>query len=281
MLYRFHHLKNIAPNQLCQVFNEAFSDYVIPMQMTVALLQQKMTGESIQLDYSAGAFQGDSLCGFILHGRDAHTPEVLYNGGTGVVPTARGRHLIQELYEHFIPAYQESGVKEILLEVIATNQKAIKTYEHAGFERQRNFVCFKGEIPLKKTATTSILIQKSNLPEAAALASFSDQVPSWSNSVASVKREKQLTTTWVALHEHEIVGYISVFLASRRIRQIGVRKDMRRQGIGTALMQQAAEALGNPFTLINVDAQNKGLIAFLEKLGMTEILTQYEMKLSL
>lgn len=281
MLYRFHHLREVAPNQLCQVFNEAFSDYVIPMQMTVTLLQQKMTGESIQLDYSAGAFQGDSLCGFILHGRDESNPEVLYNGGTGVVPTARGRHLIQELYEHFIPAYQKNGVKEILLEVIATNQKAIKAYENAGFQRQRNFLCFKGEIPLKKSTANRVLVQKSNLPEAAVISSFSDQVPSWSNSVASVKREKQLTTTWVALHENEIAGYISVFLASRRIRQIGVRKDLRRKGIGTALMQQAAEVLGNPFTLINVDAQNKGLIAFLEKLGMTEILTQYEMKLSL
>lgn len=281
MLYRFHHLREVAPNQLCQVFNEAFSDYVIPMQMTVTLLQQKMTGESIQLDYSAGAFQGDSLCGFILHGRDESNPEVLYNGATGVVPTARGRHLIQELYEHFIPAYQKNGVKEILLEVIATNQKAIKAYENAGFQRQRNFLCFKGEIPLKKSTANRVLVQKSNLPEAAVISSFSDQVPSWSNSVASVKREKQLTTTWVALHENEIAGYISVFLASRRIRQIGVRKDLRRKGIGTALMQQAAEVLGNPFTLINVDAQNKGLIAFLEKLGMTEILTQYEMKLSL
>jgi ribosomal protein S18 acetylase RimI-like enzyme len=251
------------------------------MQLTMALLQQKMTGENIQLDYSAGAFQGDALCGFILHGRDEQIPELLYNGGTGVVPAARGRHLIQELYEHFIPRYQEQGVKNILLEVIATNQKAIKAYENAGFQRQRNFVCFKGEIPLKKKAFNSILIQKSTLPEDELLTPFADQMPSWSNSIASVRREKQLTTTWVALHENEIVGFISVFLASRRIRQIGVRKDKRRNGIGTALMQQAAEVLGNPFTLINVDTQNKGLIAFLEKTGMSEILTQYEMKLTL
>jgi len=278
MLYRFHHLKDVPPNQLCQVFNEAFSDYVIPMQLTVALLQQKMTGENIQLDCSAGAFQGDSLCGFILHGRDESSPEVLYNGGTGVVPAARGRHLIQELYEHFIPEYQKKGVKEILLEVIATNQKAIRAYENAGFQRQRNFVCFKGEIHVKKQ---EVLIQKNPLPPESLLLPFADQVPCWSNSIASVRREKQLTTTWIAISQDEIVGYISVFLASRRIRQIGVRKDMRRKGIGTALMQHAADVLGNPFTLINVDAANKGLIAFLERLGMTEILTQYEMKLSL
>ncbi|RFM34276.1 GNAT family N-acetyltransferase [Chitinophaga silvisoli] len=279
MLYRFHHLKGVATNQLCQVFNEAFSDYVIPMQLTVSLLQQKLTGESIQLDCSAGAFQGDDLYGFILHGREESRPEVLYNGGTGVVPMARGRHLVQELYEYFIPKYQQQGVKEILLEVIATNQKAIKAYENAGFEQQRRFLCFKGEVPLTKKAMKGVLIQKNLLPPESIVHPFADQVPSWSNSIASVRREKQHTTTWVALVEHEIVGYISVFLASRRIRQIGVKKEMRRRGIGTALMQQAAEALGNPFTLINVDAQNKGLISFLEHMGMSEILTQYEMKI--
>ncbi|WP_343668656.1 GNAT family N-acetyltransferase [Chitinophaga sp.] len=275
MLYRFHDLKGIGTGQLCRVFNEAFSDYVIPMQLTVSLLQQKMAGESIQLDCSAGASQGNELCGFILHGRDESCPEVLYNGGTGVVPMARGHHLVQELYEHFIPKYQQQGVKEILLEVIASNQKAIKAYKNAGFQHQRNFLCFKGEVPVKKS---EFLIQKSPLPSEILLAPFADQVPSWSNSIASVRREKQHTTTWVALLEHEIVGYISVFLASRRIRQIGVRKDMRRKGIGTALMQQAAEALGNPFTLVNVDEENKGLIKFLAHIGMTQILTQYEMK---
>lgn len=281
MLYRFHHLRGIATRQLCQVFNEAFSDYVIPMQLTVSLLQQKMAGESIQLDCSAGAFQGDDLYGFILHGRDESRPEVLYNGGTGVIPLARGQHLVQELYEYFIPKYQEQGVKEILLEVIGSNKKAIKAYENAGFEQQRNFLCFKGEIPLKKKETKGIIIQKSVLPSEILLAPFADQVPSWSNSIASVRREQQHTTTWVAIFENEIVGYISVYLASRRIRQIGVRKDMRRKGIGTALMQQAAEALGNPFSLINVDEKNETLIKFLETIGMSQILTQHEMKLSL
>jgi ribosomal protein S18 acetylase RimI-like enzyme len=281
MLYRFHHLKDVATNQLCQVFNKAFSDYVIPMQLTVSLLQQKMTGERIQLDCSAGAFQGDALCGFILHGREESRPEVLYNGGTGVVPMARGRHLVQDLYAYFIPKYQQQGVKEILLEVIATNQKAIKAYENAGFEQQRRFLCFKGEVPLKKKEVKGVLIQKNWLPPEFILHPFADQAPSWSNSIASVRREKQHTTTWVALFEQEVVGYISVFLASRRIRQIGVKKEMRRMGIGTALMQQAAETLGNPLTLINVDAQNKGLIGFLDHMGMSEILTQFEMKLSI
>ncbi|SFW45096.1 GNAT family N-acetyltransferase [Chitinophaga sancti] len=280
MLYRFHHLSDVATGQLCQVFNDAFSDYVIPMQLTVSLLQQKMAGENIQLDCSAGAFQGDHLCGFILHGRDESRPEVLYNGGTGVVPTARGRHLVQELYAHFVPKYRQRGVREILLEVIACNQKAIRAYENSGFVQQRKFLCFKGEIYLSRR-NNPVLIQKSALPEESLIAHFADQVPSWSNSIASVRREKQYTTTWVAVYEGEIVGYISIFLASRRIRQIGVRKDMRRRGIGTALMQQAAEVLGNPFTLINVDAENEGMIAFLEKMGMTEILTQYEMKLSI
>jgi ribosomal protein S18 acetylase RimI-like enzyme len=281
MLYKFHHLQGVAPEQLCQVFNESFRDYVIPLELTPAMLQQKMAGENIRLEYSAGAFQGDHLAGFILHGRDDANPGVLYNGATGVIPAARGLHLVQELYGHFIPHYRQHGVKEILLEVISTNTKAIKAYDNSGFQHRRRFECFKGDISQYKHHTTGILIQKSPLPDDAVLAPFADQVPSWSNSIASVRRERQHTTTWVALSDQEVVGYISVFLASRRIRQIGVRKDMRHRGIGMALLQQAASALGGPFTLVNVDEENKGMIAFLEHAGMTRILSQYEMSLTL
>lgn len=281
MLYKFHHLQGIAPERLCQVFNESFRDYVIPLELTPAMLQQKMAGESIRLEYSAGAFQNEQLAGFILHGRDDANPGVLYNGATGVIPSARGLHLVQELYGHFTPLYRQHGVREILLEVIATNTKAVKAYDNSGFRQRRRFECFKGDIQQQQRSAAGILIQKSPLPDEAILAPFADQVPSWSNSLASVRREKQHTTTWVALSEQEVVGYISVFLASRRIRQIGVRKDMRRRGIGMALMQQAASALGGPFTLVNVDEENKGMIAFLEHAGMTRILSQYEMGLSI
>lgn len=282
MLYKFHHLQGVAPERLCQVFNESFRDYVIPLELTPSMLQQKMAGESIRLEFSAGAFQNEhQLAGFILHGRDDANPDVLYNGATGVIPSARGLHLVQELYGHFIPYYRQHGVREILLEVISTNTKAVKAYHNTGFQQRRCFECFKGDISQHKLRTNGILIQKSPLPDDAILAPFADQVPSWSNSIASVRREKQHSTTWVALSEQEVVGYVSVFLASRRIRQIGVRKDMRRKGIGMALLQQAASALGGPFTLVNVDEENKGMIAFLEHAGMTRILSQYEMSLIL
>jgi len=113
-MIHFSHLQNIKLPELCRVFNLAFSDYIVPFQLTVPLLEQKLQGENVRLSHCIGAFDGPTLAGFILHGADTWPkPALLYNGGTGVIPAYRGQHLVQRMYAHYRQQYKQEGKKRI------------------------------------------------------------------------------------------------------------------------------------------------------------------------
>ncbi|WP_212002333.1 GNAT family N-acetyltransferase [Chitinophaga sp. HK235] len=276
-LHDFRDLRTASTETLSSTFNEAFSDYIVPMHLTPSILEQKMKAENIQRAWSIGAFNGNELGAFILHGVDNNEhPTVLYNGGTGVIPAFRGQHLIQKMYEQFIPYYKQQGIRKILLEVISSNLPAIKAYTSSGFHKVRVFRCYKGIVTVHKTAP-GINIRENNTPEWSILSTFMNMEPSWSNMVGSIQRERPATSTWEAVFNGEVVGYISVNKESRRIRNIAVHPAFRRKGIANALLQYVAQELDGPMSIINIDEKNPEIGAFLEQAGLQHFLSQYEM----
>lgn len=277
----FRTLHNVPTTQLCDTFNAAFSDYIVPLHLTPSILEQKMQGENLQRNYSIGAFAGEELGGFILHAVDNMAqPAVLYNGGTGVTPTYRGQHLVQKMYEQFIPVYQQQGIRKIILEVISTNLPAIKAYTNSGFHKTRIIHCFKGMVDTH-TIAANISIKENKAPNWTLLSTFMDMVPTWSNTVSSIQREGDFTITWEAIANGEAAGYISVHKDTRRIRSIAVSPRFRRQGIGNALLQHAADVLDGPMSIINIDEHFPEIDLFLKQAGLEHYLSQYEMALSL
>lgn len=273
----FRSLEDVSLPELCRVFNLAFSDYMVPLSLTPELLAQKLTGENIDLSLSAGAFSDEGLVGFMLHGTDdPEAPRVLYNGGTGVVPAARGQRLVQRMYDYFLPGYRAQRIQQVLLEVIRGNEPAIRAYSSTGFEKVRFFHCYKGQ-PLIDRKQEAVDVRPEQNPDWDLLSSWGEQQPSWSNSIDAIRREGAATRTWIAWLDKKPVGFISVFLGTQRIRQIAVDPDLRRRRIGFSLLQQVQEEMGGPFTLINVDDRNEGLKAFLQQSGLTPSLNQYEM----
>ncbi|MGE8291877.1 MAG: GNAT family N-acetyltransferase, partial [Sphingobacterium sp.] len=77
--------------QLLQTINGAFKDYIVPFQLDIEQLRQKISMEDIQLTWSVAAFAENKLVAFMMHGlREIDRQLVVYNGGTGVLPEFRG-----------------------------------------------------------------------------------------------------------------------------------------------------------------------------------------------
>ncbi|RAJ73924.1 ribosomal protein S18 acetylase RimI-like enzyme [Chitinophaga dinghuensis] len=280
ILNDFRNLNDEPTDKICNTFNLAFSDYVVPFHLTNAVLEEKMKLENLQRHYSIGAFNGNELAGFILQGPDDnHHPKVLYNGGTGVIPGFRGQQLVRKMYDAFIPSYQEKGIRTLKLEVIVANTTAVKTYEKTGFEKKRFFQCFKGDITLNRPLNAIEIVQQPE-PNWALYSLFMDMEPSWSNLPGSIQREVT-TVTWEAHINGEVAGFISVNTPTKRIRNLAVARKYRRQGVASALLQHVATTLEGTFTIINIEENVEGMAAFLEKAGMTNYLNQYEMTLSI
>eukprot|EP01132_Coremiostelium_polycephalum_P002567 gene2567-3180_t len=297
LTFSYNDLKNVSIQVLTDTFNDAFSDYLVPLKLTTEVLSQKIQCENLKLDYSIGSFNGDELCSFILHGvNDDSNPTILYNGGTGVIIKYRGKGLIGKSYQEFLAKHKNNGIKKVILEVITTNVKAIKIYEKCNFKTIRTIDCFKGDISgatelIEKRMNKEITISEFNSQSVDwnQLSEFHDMVPSWTNSIHSIKREGDNTLNLIATlnsgddnQKPIVVGYIVIHRITCRIRSLAVHKEYRRKGIASALLHRVSKQLNNStITIINIDSNNIEMPSFLKSCGLIHNISQYEMELTL
>jgi ribosomal protein S18 acetylase RimI-like enzyme len=261
---------------IVHTFNEAFSDYIVPLQMTEENLLAKIRSEHIALSRSAGAFDDGRLIGFILMATgEIYGRATLYNGGTGVVPEYRGRRITEQLYA-FIRSHIEKDEQQHLLEVITSNEKAVRVYSRIGLRQRRIFNCFKGNCIA--TPSAGLILKKAIVFPMFDPADFWDFEPSWQNSIAAITRALTDHTIFIITNGGRLLGYIVFAAATGRLKQLAVRKDQRRQGIGTTLLAAMNKALrGKEITAINVDSSDEGITAFFQANGLKPFIQQYEM----
>ena len=278
----FKTLANITTDELLSVFNHSFSDYVVPFHLTKEVLISKIEAEKLDMNLSAGAFEKGKLVGFILQSEKVENGEkIIYNGGTGVVPESRGKGLVRKMYDFIIPVLKERNANTLLLEVIEGNQNAIRAYENLGFAIVRRLLCFNGNIKKgKENAEVSIKDLKDFQWEK--LRSFWDIEPSWQGSVFVLEPMPENYVTVGAYDGEKWVGYIIYGPVSKKVYQIAVDKNYRRQGIGTKFLNVIGKINGGQaISVNNVDDTSENTSAFLNAAGLTNWVSQFEMTRSI
>ncbi|MFA4870101.1 MAG: GNAT family N-acetyltransferase [Pedobacter sp.] len=262
---------------LLNAINSAFADYIVPFQLNVAQLQFKMMSENILPEWSLGIFETDRMIAFIMHGvRTVEGKTVVYNAGTGVLPEYRGQGLVGKMYDYIQPFFKENGVHQVILEVIESNQSAIRAYEKDGFSIRRKLLCFGGELQTKPRLCTSTSVERLQEFLWEAFQSFWDISPSWQSAVPSMDVVKPAALG--AFIDSELVGYVLFNPVNKRIYQIAVAPPYRRKGIGTQLLAKVQQQLSNEKVQINnMDEAAESLKLFLEKQGLTNDINQFEM----
>lgn len=274
-------LNNISIETLTDTFNLAFSDYIVPLKLSKEELLVKMKMDNVDLAYSVGAYKNNKLLGFILHGSDIiDNKRIIYNGGTGVIPEARGKNITQQMYNYIISDFKEIGIHSIILEAITQNTPAIKTYSSVGFKKKRILKCYQGYIDVTNN-TTNIDIKGLNNYDWKVLQSFWDFAPTWQNNSRVVEDTQSMNLSLGAYRHDELVGYLIFNPQNKRIVQIAVNRRFRHQRIGSALINKAIEAHGNNLSVINVDERAESTNTFLLDIGFKNDLNQVEMKLDL
>ncbi len=262
-----------------------------------------------------GVFNEDgTLVGFILHCAAKHRPELVYNGGTGVLPAYRGRGLTKAMYAHFFQQIDELGIEEVVLEVLENNKIAYACYEYSGFKRSRKLLSYKwtpgdtavagtetsaevsvasanqaaespsGSVNLPAEPITSFPIRIARSSYQAALESecrsFLSILPTWQNDFQAMELTKDDLQAYLAHSDEEFVGYLLYNTRSKRIHQLAVRPDYRRTGVGQALLRKTLTEHPHLTTIINIDDRDPSLPSFLKKHGFQDLVRLYEMRWS-
>jgi len=274
-------LNGIDHKEILDVFNESFSDYFIPFKLSQEQLDAKMLVDKTDLNLSVGAFENGKLIAFILHGFDRINNEnIIYNGGTGVIPRKRGAGLTHKMYQVILPILIEKGIHKLLLEVITDNIQAIKSYEKSGFKTNRALLCYKGTVSVSNS-NLNFDIQNLQDYNWELMESFWDINPTWQNSKSVSNALQHSNISLGAFLNNQLVGYILYNPISKRIQQIAVSEDYRRKGIASSLFFELIKKYGNSFSIINVDKSSKSMPVFLDKIGFDMNLEQLEMTLEL
>lgn len=274
-------LEDVNINEIVTAFNQSFADYFIPFKLTEEQLKSKMIADKTELPLSVGVFEEDHLIAFILHGYDVINGEqVVYNGGTGVIPDKRGSRLSQKMYRFILPILKERGIDCLVLEVISENIKAIKSYKNSGFKTSRELLCYKGEASVSNP-DNDLKISELRHYDWDLMTSFWDIRPTWQNSNNVLNELKHNNISLGAYFDNQLVGYIIYNPANKRIQQIGVSKDFRQKGIASTLLTELINAYDSTFSIGNVDKRSKTVNDFLQKIGLKIDIEQLEMKLQL
>ena len=218
-------LDNCSVENITAAFNEAFSDYFIPLQFTSETMKAKMKAENILLPYSSGAFEGDRLVGFILHGYDKINEErTIYNAGTGVIPAFRASATV--------PGNVLYTISQVNVDYITRE--------------------------------------------------FSDCIPAWQNSLASIRRCREGHSFPGIYMDGQLVAYAVFVPSTGRVKQCAVHPKWRQKGLGRSLISHMMEqSEKGELVFTNIDEGYTQGIHFLEALGFTKFLSLYEMKMRL
>jgi ribosomal protein S18 acetylase RimI-like enzyme len=261
-------LVGIDYDEMVAAFNDAFSDYAVPARYTTEYLRDLVLRRGYRPDLAVGAFDGARLVGFVFNCLDG---DEAYNSGTGVVISHRRRGIARQLMERSIATLP---ARRYILEVIETNERAAALYRDLGFETTRRFQCWTYE----PRAGVGAAAPGRPAAEAAAatrldrIRSWCDMVPSWQNSVASIRRANE---PFVILGDER--GAAVVFPSNGDVPLLAVAPEHRRRGLGRALLDAAFERAGKRLRIMNIDDRQAGIAAFLERCGAQKMISQLEM----
>jgi len=274
---RIETLASTSYETIAATFDLAFGDYAVAFASSAAWLGEMMRRRGVRLELSVGVRDEESLVAFTLNGIGGWRGEVTgYDCGTGVIPEFRGRRLTALMLEKTSEVLRETGATHYLLEVLQSNEKAIRAYRGAGFETTREFDCWELDAASRPARAEIAVVEEASF-DPTAMAGMRDSDPSWQNGDESIVRAGDPKLIFAVRDGDGIAGCAVLFPKTNDLAQFAVSRRARRGGVGTALLVAARSRCTKPMRILNIDSADEGTNAFLAASGARRIVRQFEM----
>lgn len=148
-MIHFKTLDTFSFREASELFNKGFEGYLIPMSPPLDAYTARFGNEGLSPECSVVMLDDEEPIGFVLQGiREVDGKKTSWNGGTGIIPSYRGKGLGRQLMEGAEQVLRDRGVQIATLEALSKNEPAIRLYESVGFKiiDQLLFLEQEGEI---------------------------------------------------------------------------------------------------------------------------------------
>lgn len=281
-MLHYESLIHVGREEIYQSFLKAFSDYQVSMNMTFPQFEIMLKRRGFDPDVSVGAFEGDTLVGFILNGcRMWNGKATAYDVGTGVVPDFRKQGITSRMLQTARQNFGKSEVEQYVLEVLTANTSAANIYTKNGFTVERELLCCQMDGGENRT---DLLYQTERVmdPDWELFRTFWDYQPSWQNSIQSIEAVRENFNISAVRINNCIAGYGIIDKTTGEIPQIAVDKNWRNKGIGSSILADLMnQTSSNQIKILNIDTRSEAMLQFITAAGFQNTVNQYEMILEL
>ena len=263
-----------------EAFQTGFSDYIIKIQMTKELFMKHFFGaEGNCLEYSVIAFDGEKPVGLNLGGIKVYEGiKTLRCGALCVHPDYRGTEVSNRLFDYHREIALENNCKQMFLEVIVGNDRAIRFYEKKGYEKVYDIVYYSHNDPSGFNAALpdGYVIKRIDMNGLRSLCSqIQDIHINWQNDFDYLS-QIDAQVHYGVFQDKNMIGGLSIH-PSGRINFLWVDPGSRNKGIGRGLVSHAVGEL-NPGKLAVSFPNNAALMGFVKRLNfIKDSISQYEM----
>jgi RimJ/RimL family protein N-acetyltransferase len=266
-------LDRLEPARRAPAFNAVYENYVMPVALTDEQFRDHVTTHDV-LASASPVWLDDSgeVVALALLGVRGERGWI---GGFGIASAHRGRGLSHALTEETLANARDLGLRDVRLEVLVDNPRAIHAYETGGFARTRDLrvLVRPGDappLPVAALPTTPVPLDRA----LAIAAAFDRTAPCWQREPASLA------------HVHGLEGLAfgneaspSAAALARRVGD-GLRIGLFAARDGTAaagaLAALAARWPGAGITVVN-EPEESPLQATYAACGFREVHRQHEM----
>ena len=132
-----HPASNYPILDLCQLMNQSFEDYIVPIHMDNAQFLNMLLKDNIDLSASRVLLVDDEPAGVALIARRGWTSRL---AAMGVKKEMRGKKAGTWFMGKLIEEARERKDRQMVLEVIEQNEPAVHLYQNCGFDTVRRLI---------------------------------------------------------------------------------------------------------------------------------------------
>lgn len=273
-------------DDIYEAFISGFSDYIIKFSLSKDDFKNRFFGpEGNSLEYTFVAYDGKKPIGVILGGiKEFDGIKTMRCGALAVHPEYRRMGVAQKLFELYKEKAISTNCKQLYLEVIAGNDKAINFYKKQGYEKVYDLSYFKLE-DLSKISEelneTIIIKQIAHSDFEKFYKTIKGVHINWQNDIDYIKKSNNNSYFAAYTKGNSLLTGVLCINNLGKISFIWVENDYRCKGIASSLISFAIKELSLSKLFISFP-NNSLLEGFLKKSGfMKDKITQYEMFLYL